>query len=196
MTSTRDQFEVRPELRQALNEWTPYDEWLSGGQLSVTAVVHNLAKHFDRLDGSYQQEIAAALSAVAEDTLAMEAPFRNAFGNRPQQWGRDKYDEVYGLAEDPGERGYGLFGEFLHEIPKIGLKTWPPVMLHGPFGGPGNLVVDDLRNNIVWLYRTGVYRGEARQIIHEGMQRAKALGRGFEHTDMRADFSPEDEVSG
>ena len=61
-------------------------------------------------------------------------------------------------------------------------------MLHGPYGGPGNLVVTDTTADEVWLYRDQVTRHEAFRTIEEGMARAKQLGRDFEHTDMPSDF--------
>lgn len=78
MTTAREEFQGRERLSQALG-WDADDGTLSGGERALAATLHSLAKHFDRLDGPDQAQIAAALTAVADDTGAAEAPVRAAF---------------------------------------------------------------------------------------------------------------------
>lgn len=75
MTTTREQFEGRERLSRAL-AWDAEDGTLSGGEHALVVTLHALVKHFDRLDGPEQTQIAAALTNVAEDTTAKEAPIR------------------------------------------------------------------------------------------------------------------------
>src|SRR5699024_3270833 len=109
----------------------------------------------------------------------------------PERLTFEDYAGTHGIHQDVATPGFGLFGEQLHSFPKYsnGQRTdYLEVMLHGPMGGPGNLVVTDTTTLEVWLYREQVMRDEAIRTINEGIAHAKRLGRDFEHTDMDADF--------
>lgn len=105
---------------------------------------------------------------------------------RPRPFSLKDYRNGYGRHYDAEASGSGLFGETFPE--NVLSSDHLQILLHGPEGGPGNLIVIDTENDVVWLYREDVSRIEAMRTIEDGMARAAQLGREFEHTDIPSDF--------
>ncbi|WP_348542271.1 hypothetical protein [Dietzia kunjamensis] len=143
----------------------------------AAAALHGAARHIE--------------SAHSANGVVRWVPANDLIVARPMRFSLEDYSDAHGIAYDVGTPGFGLFGDTLHEFPEYtnGHRSkYLHIKLHGPIGGPGNLVVTDTTADEVWLYREQVTRHEAVWTIEEGMARAKQLGRDFEHTDMPSDF--------